>query len=172
LPTIGTVSVHALKKGNKTRLDKREYLSIPYSFIAFLAGFIDGDGYIQVTKTTKGFITIKLVISIHLKDISSLEYIQSVLNLGKISINRNHKSPNCKLIINKTDLQEVLFPLLLHHEIFFLTETRRAQFDLAMFIMKNDQKVYDEIPVQKEIATIFELPSTARDYTNLVFFKN
>ena len=63
LPTIGTVSAHALKKGNKNiRLDKKEYLSIPSSFIAFLAGLIDGDGYIQITRTKKGFITIKLVI--------------------------------------------------------------------------------------------------------------
>jgi hypothetical protein len=30
LPTIGTVSVHALKKNKKTiRLDKKEYCSIP-----------------------------------------------------------------------------------------------------------------------------------------------
>jgi len=176
LPTIGTVSVHALKKGNKTRLEKREYLSIPYPFIAFLAGLIDGDGYIQVTRTTKGFITIKLVISIHLEDISTLEYIQSVLKLGKILINRNHKSPSCRLIINRTDLQEVLFPLLLHHGIFFLTETRRAQFDLAMFILKKDKKVYDQIPASAlakgEIPTLFELPKTALDYANLAFFKN
>src|SRR3978361_557296 len=54
LPTIGTVSVHALKKGNKKRLDKKEYLSIPYQFLAFLVGIIDGDGYIQVTRATKG----------------------------------------------------------------------------------------------------------------------
>src|SRR5947208_248941 len=54
LPTIGTVSVHALKKGKKIRLDKKEYISIPYPFLAFLAGLIDGDGYIQITKTTKG----------------------------------------------------------------------------------------------------------------------
>ncbi len=145
LPTIGTVSIHALKKGKKLRLDKREYLSIPYPFIAFLAGLIDGDGYIQITRTTKGFITIKLVIAIHLDDISTLEYIHSVLKLGKIFINRDHKSPNCKLIINRTDLQEVLFPLFLHHGIFFLTETRRSQFDLALFIFNNDKKVYDWI---------------------------
>ena len=63
LPTIGTVSPYALKKGNKNiRLDKKEYFSIPWLFIAFLAGLIDGDGYIQVTRTNKGFITIKLVI--------------------------------------------------------------------------------------------------------------
>lgn len=173
LPTIGTVSVHALKKGNKNfRLDKKEYLSIPSSFLAFLAGLIDGDGYIQVTRTTKGFISIKLVISIHLEDISTLEYIHSVLKLGKVSINRDHKSPSCRLIINRTDLQEVLFPLLLHHGIFFLTETRRAQFDLAMFILKGDKKVYDQIPAIGEIPTLFELPKTASDYASLAFFKN
>ena len=172
LPTIGTVSVHALKKGKIIRLDKREYLSTPYPFMAFLAGLIDGDGYIQVTRTTKGFITIKLVISIHLDDISTLEYIQSVLKLGKILINRDLKSPSCRLIINRTDLQEVIFPLLLHHGIFFLTETRKAQYDLAMFILKDDKKIYHEIPATGEIPTLFELPKTALDYTNLAFFKN
>ena len=172
LPTIGTVSIHALKKGNKIRLDKREYLSIPYQFIAFLAGLIDGDGYIQVTRTTKGFITIKLVITIHLEDISTLEYIHSVLKIGKISINRDHKSPNCSLKISRTDLQEVLFPLFLHHGIFFLTETRRAQFDLALFIFKKEKKVYDQIPTITEIPTFFELPQKASDYVKLPFFNN
>ena len=175
LPTIGTVSPYALKKGNKNiRLDKKEYLSISSPFIAFLAGLIDGDGYIQITRTRKGFITIKLVISIHLDDISTLEYIQSVLKLGKISINRAHKSPSCKLIINRTDLQEVIFPLFIHHGIFFLTDTRRTQFDLAMFMLKQDKKVYGELPVKGkvEIPTMFKLPETALDYVSLPFFKN
>lgn len=172
LPTIGTVSIHALKKGNKIRLNKEEYLSIPSSFLAFLVGLIDGDGYIQITRTTKGFITIKLVISIHLVDISTLEYIQSVLKLGKITVNPDHKSPSCKLIINRTDLQQVLFPLLLHHGIFFLTDTHRAQFDLAMFILKDEKKVYNEVPAGGNIPTLFELPKTSSDYTNLGFFKN
>jgi len=172
LPTIGNVSVHALKKGKKIRLDKKEYLSIPYSFLAFFVGLIDGDGYIFVRKTTKGFITIKLVIGIHLDDISTLEYIYSVLKLGKISKNRDHKSPICKLIINRTDLQEILFPLLLHHGIYFLTETRRAQFNLAMFILQENKKVYDQLPVIEEIPTLFQLPKTALDYTKLSFFNN
>lgn len=172
LPTIGTVSIHALKKGNKLRLDKREYLSIPYPFIAFLAGLIDGNGYIQITRTTKGFIAIKLIITIHLDDISTLEYIHSVLKLGKISINRDNKNPICKLIINRTDLQEVIFPLFLHHAIFFLTETRKYQFDLAFFIFINNIKVFDQIPSIKEINTFFELPKTATGYVELAFFKN
>jgi hypothetical protein len=181
LPTIGTVNKHALKKGKKIRLDKREFLSIPYQFLAFIAGIIDGDGYIQITRSTKGFITIKLVITIHLEDLSTLEYIHSVLKLGKITINRDHKSPNCSLRISRTDLQEVLFPLFLHHGIFFLTEVRRAQFNLAMFILEEELKIYDQIPAfpgfsvagkNKEIPVYFELPKTALDYLNLHFFKN
>ena len=179
LPTIGTVNVHALKKGNKNiRLNKKEYLSIPSSFLAFLVGFIDGNGYIQVTRTTKRFITIKLVISIHLHDISTLQYIHSVLKLGKITVYTDIKNPRCKLIINRTDLQEVFFPLLLHHGIFFITDTRRAQFDLAMFILKEDKKVYDELPTAAKheqvlnIPSLFELPKTAEAYAKLRFFKN
>ena len=73
LPTIGVIHQNALKKSNKAlRLDKQEYISIPSSFLAFLAGLVDGDGYIQVTKTSKGFIAIKLVISLHLEDLSTL----------------------------------------------------------------------------------------------------
>ena len=133
---------------------------------------IDGDGYIQITKTTKGFIAIKLVISIHLKDISTLEYIRSVLNLGKITIYKDNKSPTCKLIINKTDLQEILFPLLLHHNIFFLTETRNNQFNTATVILDKDIKRFDLIPDINNMVKIFNLPVDAVDYVKLSFFKN
>ena len=170
LATIGTVSTQALKKVRSN--DKKEYLSIPYKFIAFLVGLIDGDGYIQITKTTKGFIAIKLIICLSLEDISSLEYIYSVLKIGKLQIYRDLKNPICKLVISKTDLQEVIFPLLIHHNIYFLTESRRAQFDLAMFILKNEIKHYNQISQIKEIPTIFELPKTALEYLSLAFFKN
>jgi len=173
LPTIGTVNANALKKGNKNvRLNKQEYLSIPPSFLSFLVGLIDGDGYIQITKTTKGFIAIKLVISIHLNDISTLEYIRSVINLGKITIYKDNRSPTCKLIINKTDLQEVLFPLLLYHNIFFLTETRNNQFNTAIVILEQDIKRFDFIPSINNIPKVFNLPVNAADYVKLTFYKN
>jgi len=112
----------------------------------------------------------KLVISLHLKDLATLEYIKSVLKLGSITIYKDNKSPTCRLIINKTDLQEVFFPLLLYHQIYFLTNTRIAQFNTAMLILKNDIKLYNEIP--NVIPPIFELPSTAIGYTELKFFNN
>ena len=173
LATIGTVSTQALKKGRKLRCnDKKEYLTIPYKFIAFLVGLIDGDGYIQITKTTKGYIAIKLIICLSLEDISSLEYIYSVLKIGKLQIYRDLKNPICKLVISKTDLQEVIFPLLIHHNIYFLTESRRAQFDLAMLIIKNDLKLFNQISNYNKVPTIFELPKTASEYLSLAFFKN
>ena len=100
LPAIGKITTQALKKGRKLRLDKSEYLSLPSQFIYFLVGLIDGDGYIQIVKTTKGFIAIKLIIALHLNDLSTLEYINSVLKIGKITINKDIKNPICKLIIN------------------------------------------------------------------------
>jgi hypothetical protein len=201
LPTIGTVSTQALKKGgccascascescasrHQLRLNKNDYLSIPYQFISFLVGLIDGVGYIQITKTTKGFIAIKLVIGLSLDDLSTLEYIQSVLKLGKITIYRDIRNPICKLIINKTDLQEVVFPLLLLNNIFFLTNTRRDQFDLAIHIFKNNLKSFENIPNINKNFSIFNSslakgettksftnkPETAKDYLKLEFFRN
>jgi hypothetical protein len=169
LPTIGNVHVNALKKNNKI-LDKKDY--IPTSFLAFLVGLIDGDGYIQITRTTKGFIAMKLIISLHMQDISTLEYIHSTLKLGKINVYKDLKSPCCKLVINRTELQEVLFPLLLHNNIFFLTETRVDQFNLAMYILHNDIKMFDDLPSKNNIENVFELPDNANDYTLLHFFKN
>ena len=173
LPTIGVIHNNALKKNNKTlRSDKQEFISIPSSFLAFLVGLIDGNGYIQISKTSKGFITMKLVISLHLEDLSTLEYIHSVLKLCKINIYKDLRSPTCKLVINKTDLQEVLFPLLIYNNIFFLTDTRVDQFNLAMYILKNDIKLYNEIHNINNIPTIFEIPKNPFDYTLLHFFRN
>ena len=41
-----------------------------------------------------------------------------------------------------------------------------------MFILKQDKKVYDKIPVKGEIPTLFKLPRTASGYVILPLFKN
>jgi len=76
------------------------------------------------------------------------------------------------LIINKTDLQEILFPLLLHYNIFFLTETRNNQFNTAMAILDKNIKKFDLIPDINNMPKIFNLPVNATDYVKLSFFKN
>jgi len=81
LPIIGIVSSRAYVN-RKNRLSNNEYLSIPTSFLGFLVGFIDDDGYIGINTTEKGFISVKLVISLRIKDISALRYIESKLKIG------------------------------------------------------------------------------------------
>ncbi len=69
-------------------------------------------------------------------------------------------------------MQEVLFPLLLFHNIFFLTLTRRSQFDLAIYIFTNNIKLYDKISNITNLPTLFKLPSSGADYLNLKFYFN
>src|SRR3978361_853199 len=97
LPPIGAVSIKTHPNRN-TRLTNFEYFSLPKSFMGFLVGFIDGDGYIQITKSEKGYINIKLVLSLHLDDISILNYIHSVIKLGTVNSYYDKRSPCCKLV--------------------------------------------------------------------------
>lgn len=113
---------------------------------------------------------VHLTLSIHLDDIAVLNYIQSVLKLGKIYSYPNRKSPTARLIISRLELQEVLFPLFLHYGFFFLTNNRRAQYFMAMHIFKNNLKIYSELPNVAPVT--FKLPTSALEYANLPFFKD
>lgn len=50
LPTVGIVNTKALR-GQKARTieDKKPYFNVPFYFLRMFVGFIDGDGYFQVT---------------------------------------------------------------------------------------------------------------------------
>ena len=68
-------------------------------------GLVDGDGYIAITRTVKGFISFELVISLDVRDLELLEYVKSVLNIGRIKAYPNLSA--VKYIIGKVDLQEI-----------------------------------------------------------------
>ena len=95
-----------------------------------------------------------------------------MLKLGRIKIYKDQRSPNARFILNKTELQDVFFPLLKYHSIFFLTENRRSQFNLAMFIFENNIKKFDQIPNYVETPSFSILPANSLGYLNLPFFKN
>ena len=98
LTTIGKINESALR-GQKCQQDKQPFLSIPYDFISMLIGFIDGDGYIAITKIGINNIKIELVISVDIKDLHLLEHIKNILKIGRINIYPNINT--AKLIINK-----------------------------------------------------------------------
>lgn len=148
-------------------------MSIPYSFLAQLAGFIDGDGYISITRTSKGYIEIKLVIGLDIKDSELLTTLQTTLGLGRISgpVKNKDGTTMVYLIFNRTDLQEVLFPLFVYHSIFFITSVRRAQYNLALYVMSKGLVKYAQIPDAVPASPLLQsLPLTASDYLLLPFF--
>jgi hypothetical protein len=169
LPIIGTVNSKALHKIKLlTKQERLDILKIPNSFLAILIGLIDGDGYIAITKTPKNYIRIDLIISLDLRDLDLVNYIYSVLKIGRV--NKYPKSNVVKLTISRTDLQTILFPLFIYHNLYFLTETRRIQFDKTMFILQNNIKKYSELPDKFPVYN--NLPVTAEDYNKLDFFSN
>lgn len=171
LDIIGKISPHALKKGKKLLINKDKYFDIPYSFLSMLIGLIDGDGYISITKTTKGYIKICLVLSFNIRDLSLLNYIAFILEIGKINTYPKSKvKDTCKFIINKTDLQNIFFPLLKYHNLFFLIKERRKQYDKAIYILENDILFFKDIP--DNIPSCYKLPINKEEYLELKFFNN
>jgi hypothetical protein len=165
LPTIGTVNVKALRV-LKARDDKSSYSDVTYDFLAMFVGFVDGDGYIKVTRTMKGFISLELVISLDIRDKALLEYMFSVLKVGRLYFNKN----TVKYIIGRVDLQEVIFPLLSHHGIFFITKTRRAQYAVALNVLMGNIVRFDDVDFNVTQLPSFPLPDTAAGYVSLPFF--
>ncbi len=82
-------------------------------------GVVDGDGYIITTQTTKGYISCQLVIILTISDAPMLREMQNVLKIGRVITYPN--SNTAVLIIGRVDLQEVFFPLIQYHNLFFLT---------------------------------------------------
>src|SRR5271170_1954802 len=139
-----------------------------------LVGFIDGDGYICIARTHKKYIKLCLVISLDIKDISILEYIHANLKLGKINTYpKAGKKHTCKLVIHKTDLQDVLFPLFIHHNICFLTQVRLAQYCKAVYVIENDIKMYSDIPSIIKFDNNDIIPKIeSKDIVGLPYFDN
>lgn len=76
----------------------------------------------------------------------------------------------CTYVIQKAELQNILFPLLFYHNIFFLTNVRLEQFSKAIYIMLNNIKLLKKVP--SSIPLLYTLPTLPQDYLNLPFFSN
>jgi len=163
-------SKNSNNKNMLTEIEKEKLLSIPHSFLSVLIGIIDGDGYIRVTKTTKGFIEINLTIALDIRDKNMLMDIKKILGIGNINTYPKIKPNIVKLIFNRTDLQKVLFPLFLYHKLYFLTDTRIQQYNLAIYIMNTGITKYQDI--NQELIPKSNIILSPEDYLNLSFFKN
>ena len=185
------------KKRNPFRLFEEtnseiEYLlSIPKDQLALFAGIIDGDGYISIVRSDKkrGYVSISLKIGLVYKDLPMLESFQKLLKIGRIAgPYKNIKGQDTVyLIFNRTELQQVLYPLFIYHKIYFLTKERRNQYLKSIYCMESEEvKFKEEIKILEtaEVESITienpsnlikftgipKLPQTAQEYLDLPFF--
>ena len=159
-----------------TSSDKERLLKIPLSYLARLAGIIDGDGYIAVVASDaiRQYASIFLRITLIHTELSMLIDIIKILGIGRITgPYRNNKGQDIvSLTINKTELQQVLFPLFFHHSIFFLTSVRITQYQKAIFLMESGLNKLSDLPNTLPISIYyFPFPVKGSDYLVLPFFR-
>jgi len=97
-----------------------------------------------------------------------VKFIQSVLKVGRI--NTYPAINTVKYTISRTDLQEVVFPLLAHHGLFFLTNVVEHILIEQCSFVQNNINLFSQLPT--EIPTRNSLPTTPLGYTQLPFFLN
>lgn len=155
-----------------TSSDKERLLKIPLSYLARLAGIIDGDGL--ASDAIRQYASIFLRITLIHTELSMLIDIIKILGIGRITgPYRNNKGQDIvSLTINKTELQQVLFPLFFHHSIFFLTSVRITQYQKAIFLMESGLNKLSDLPNTLPISIYyFPFPVKGSDYLVLPFFR-
>lgn len=130
-----------------------------------LVSLIDTDGYISITQTLGGFIRIQLILSMNMEELDMTKYIQSILKVGRI--NTYLAINTVKYIISRTNLQEVVFPLLAHYGLFFLTNVVEHILIEQWTFVQNNINLFSQLPT--EIPTRNSLPTTPLGYTQLPF---
>jgi hypothetical protein len=146
-------------------------------FMAMFMGFIDGDGYFDISeqkqynKATKALvkstIRIRLASNIHAKDLPLLEYFVKVLGVGKISTMSEDRE-QVRVIFSKQDLVTIILPLIKNYNLQFLTSQRVKQFALLNYILENSIIHWDNVNLLK-VPSQFIVKSS-QDLVNLDFF--
>lgn len=185
------IGLYYIKKTNNLRLLNRSKYSqsfnidsnlskinpINKSLLALIIGFIDGDGYIRITKKSKDnidYIYISLVVNLNENDLELLQYFNKHLNLGKVyNITPKKGNKLARWEMNKTDLFYKLIPLLEYNNIQFLTNTRQKQYLLLKYIKNNNLKYYHEIiNHRKDIDNYINNTMINNNYITLDYFNN
>jgi hypothetical protein len=158
-----------LTKTHVTR--KREIIqpNVDVSFLSFLVGIIDGDGYIQAIKKSNGYLEFNLVITFHNRDLATFEYIMGKLHFGVIG----KISPTLsKFVVYNYELKYILVPLLLKHNLFFLTENRIKQYNILLYTLENNIKKWELLPEDKIPNYSPLVLNNPYDIINIWYFKD
>lgn len=147
------------------------------AFMAMFMGFVDGDGYIEIGPqkqyhkdkskigNPESTIRARLVIRLHVRDTSLLEYFQKILNTGKITflVKENQK----RLIFTKASLETVILPLIKEYNLSYYTYNRLKQNYNLKFIIDNKLSHWSDLDL-KTLNSKFETHYEELTKTNLL----
>lgn len=146
--------------------------------LSLIVGFIDGDGYIRVTKkkkecktSIKEYVYVSLVINLNKDEYNLLCEIKNILGIGIVHYVTTKKGKIARYEINKTDFTKVLIPLLEKYNIKFLTNTRQKQYLKVLYILKNKIELYKDIDNEKLLDFINE-NIILDNFNSLWYFNN
>lgn len=149
-----------------------ELLNISPKILAMFAGFVDGDGCFNLGRvSSSNYIKCRLLIQLSDKDLESLEYFRDVFKVG--IINHNLKTEVVTYTISTKDLFNIIIPLLVYHNITFLNEKRRHQFNRVLFMFDNNISKFDLLLDNPPTSNyLLPLPETSEGLIELPFFDN
>jgi hypothetical protein len=171
LPVIGVINWSKIHHGrtqplSQTIVDK--LLLIPYNVLARFVGIIDAEGTISINPDN-GYIRIFLKISMHSRDLGLLQEVrESMLNIGVI--HRVDANGKVSWVISRTDLQEILFPLMIYHNLFFLVLARHTQYHLAIYVLETGLLQWTALQAALLNIHTPTLPSTPAGFIALPIF--
>jgi hypothetical protein len=128
-----------------------------------------------VKSDKRGYISITLKLGLIYKDLEMLKSIKDVLKIGRIAgPYKNIKGQETiYLIFNKTELQQVLFPLLIFHNIYFLTPERIKQYKKALYYMESGEvKFQDDLEIFKSNSDSIEPLKLNNSVQSFSFYKS
>ena len=149
------------------------------ALLSWIVGFIDGDGYIRVTKKEKkvlgklikNYIVINLVLNLHKNDYNLLCEIRDILGIGKVYYITTNSKKVARYEINKRDLINIFFPLLKKYNISFITKIRQEQYLKALYIINNNIKYYNEIN-NNDLLNFIKKGIILDNFNSLWYFNN
>lgn len=110
-----------------------------------------------------------MVVTFHNRDLATFEYLISKLHFGVIA---KINSTTSKLVIYNFELKYILVPLLLKHNLFFLTKNRSNQYNLLLYTLENNIKKWEFLPEVFPNYIPWDMETPKDIMQNVLYFKD
>jgi hypothetical protein len=168
------LQVYLIKKRLETT-NIEEIIRIPPKVLATFIGLLDGDGTITIREKNNKYIEITCNLELDKRDLELINYFKNVFKIGRIAKVKikSKYDYTIRYTLTRKDLEFVLIPLMIYHNIYFLNQQRRMQYNKCLYIITNNITLFKNISLNiPDSIYLNKLPDTFEEYLNIPFFNN